>query len=285
MAVFDAGLAGRNPELKRYYPTSVLVTGFDIIFFWVARMMMMGIHFMDDVPFRTVFIHTRVLDEKGQKMSKTKGNVVDPLDLIDEYGADALRFTLALAAGQGRDMRIGAGPRRGQPQFRDQAVECRALLRDERMRDAGGFRSGLSHADGQPMDRRRDVLEVRHRYERSKQMLKRLCASTTLRAQPIISSGIVFCDWYLEFAKPIFNGTDEAAKAETRATALPGCAIKFSSCCIPSCPSSPKNSGRAPRSTTLRVSPSHRGRLARTAVAECRRARSTERLHATRCNG
>src|SRR5262249_6044658 len=78
-----------------------------IIFFWVARMMMMGLHFMDDVPFHRVFIHTRVLDEKGAKMSKTKGNVVDPLELVDAYGADALRFTLALAAGTGRDMRIG----------------------------------------------------------------------------------------------------------------------------------------------------------------------------------
>ena len=101
------GWPDETPELKRYYPTSVLVTGFDIIFFWVARMMMMGIHFMGDVPFRDVFIHTRVLDEKGQKMSKTKGNVVDPLDIIDEYGADALRFALAIAAGQGRDIRLG----------------------------------------------------------------------------------------------------------------------------------------------------------------------------------
>src|SRR6185312_14078048 len=101
------GWPDKTPELKRFYPTSVLVTGFDIIFFWVARMMMMSLWFMEDVPFHTVFIHTRVLDEKGVKMSKTKGNVVDPLDLIDEYGADALRFTLALAAGQGRDMRIG----------------------------------------------------------------------------------------------------------------------------------------------------------------------------------
>src|SRR5258708_785673 len=91
----------------RFYPTSVLSTAFDIIFFWVARMMMMGLHFMGDVPFQTVFIHTRVLDEKGTKMSKTKGNVVDPLDLIDAFGADALRFTLALAAGQVRDMRVG----------------------------------------------------------------------------------------------------------------------------------------------------------------------------------
>ncbi|MCP5410954.1 MAG: class I tRNA ligase family protein [Alphaproteobacteria bacterium] len=94
-------------EMKRFYPTSVLVTGFDIIFFWVARMMMMGLWFLDDVPFRDVVIHNRVLDEQGAKMSKTKGNVVDPLTLVDEFGADALRFTLALAAGQNRDMRIG----------------------------------------------------------------------------------------------------------------------------------------------------------------------------------
>src|ERR1700761_4158254 len=101
------GWPDKTPELQRFYPTAVLVTGFDIIFFWVARMMMMGIHFMGEVPFHRVFIHTRVLDEKGVKMSKTKGNVVDPIDLVDAYGADALRFTLALAAGTGRDMRIG----------------------------------------------------------------------------------------------------------------------------------------------------------------------------------
>ncbi|HEY1877109.1 MAG TPA: valine--tRNA ligase, partial [Rhizomicrobium sp.] len=101
------GWPERTTELARYYPTSVLVTGFDIIFFWVARMMMMGIHFLGEVPFRTVLIHNRVLDEQGAKMSKTKGNVVDPITLIDEFGADALRFTLALAAGQSRDMRIG----------------------------------------------------------------------------------------------------------------------------------------------------------------------------------
>src|SRR5581483_7441586 len=101
------GWPEKTPELQRFYPTSVLVTGFDIIFFWVARMMMMGIHFLGDVPFKTVFIHNRVLDEQGAKMSKTKGNVVDPLTLIDEFGTDALRFTLAQAAGQSRDMRIG----------------------------------------------------------------------------------------------------------------------------------------------------------------------------------
>src|SRR5258708_15940895 len=95
-----------SPEVKRYYPTTALVTGFDIIFFWVARMMMMGLHFMAEVPFRTVYIHPLVRDERGAKMSKSKGNVIDPLALIDEYGADALRFTLAAMAAQGRDIKL-----------------------------------------------------------------------------------------------------------------------------------------------------------------------------------
>ena len=100
------GWPEKTPELARYYPTDVLVTGFDIIFFWVARMMMMGLHFMDDVPFRTVYVHALVRDEKGQKMSKSKGNVIDPLELIDDYGADALRFTLTALAVQGRDVKL-----------------------------------------------------------------------------------------------------------------------------------------------------------------------------------
>ena len=100
------GWPDKTPELKRYYPTSVLVTGFDIIFFWVARMMMMGLHFMKEVPFQDVYIHALVRDEKGQKMSKSKGNVMDPLVLIDEFGADALRFTLAAMAAQGRDIKL-----------------------------------------------------------------------------------------------------------------------------------------------------------------------------------
>ncbi|EKN01031.1 valine--tRNA ligase [Acidocella sp. MX-AZ02] len=102
------GWPEQTPELAKYYPTDTLVTGFDIIFFWVARMMMMGLHFMGDVPFRTIYIHGLVRDEKGQKMSKSKGNVLDPLTLIDEYGADALRYSVAAAAGQGRDVKLGA---------------------------------------------------------------------------------------------------------------------------------------------------------------------------------
>ncbi len=93
-------------ELARYYPTNVLVTGFDIIFFWVARMMMMGLHFMQDVPFRTVYIHALVRDAQGQKMSKSRGNIIDPLELIDGYGCDALRFTLAALAAPGRDIKL-----------------------------------------------------------------------------------------------------------------------------------------------------------------------------------
>src|SRR6476659_7100886 len=100
------GWPDETKEVKRYYPTDVLVTGFDIIFFWVARMMMMGLHVMDEVPFRDVYIHALVRDEKGQKMSKSKGNVIDPLELIDAYGADALRFTLSAMAAQGRDIKL-----------------------------------------------------------------------------------------------------------------------------------------------------------------------------------
>ena len=101
------GWPEKTPELARYYPGDVLVTGFDIIFFWVARMMMMGLHFMGDVPFRTVYIHGLVRDERGQKMSKSKGNAMDPLELIDRYGADALRFTICALTGPGRDVKLG----------------------------------------------------------------------------------------------------------------------------------------------------------------------------------
>ena len=147
------GWPDKTPELARYYPTDVLVTGFDIIFFWVARMMMMGLHFMEEVPFRDVYIHALVRDEKGQKMSKSKGNVIDPLELIDEYGADALRFTLAAMAAQGRDIKLSHRPRRGLSQFRDQAVERGALRRDERLPLARRFRSGLGETDRQSLDR------------------------------------------------------------------------------------------------------------------------------------
>ncbi len=220
------GWPDATKELKRFYPTSVLVTGFDIIFFWVARMMMMGLHFMDDVPFRTVFIHTRVLDEKGVKMSKTKGNVVDPLELIDAYGADALRFTLALAAGQGRDMRIGPSRVETNRNFATKlwnaarfcemnGCETRAdfdpatvsqtvnkwIVRE--VADAAGFVRMYLTSDPQ---RDANVSVPMYRFDMAAGTIYRLVWDK-------------YCDWYLEFIKPLLNGTDEGAKAEARMTA------------------------------------------------------------------
>ena len=209
------GWPDKTPELARYYPTSVLVTGFDIIFFWVARMMMMGLHFMDEVPFHTVFIHTRVLDEKGQKMSKTKGNVVDPLTLIDEYGADALRFTLALAAGQGRDMRIGASRVETNRNFATKLWNAARFCEMNECVTVAGF------------DPSKVALSVNKWIVQEIDYTARQVAnllSPELRFNDAANEVYHFvwdrfCDWYLEFAKPIFNGSDEAAKAETRATA------------------------------------------------------------------
>ena len=100
------GWPDKTADLDTFFPTATLVTAFDIIFFWVARMMMMSLEFMGEVPFKDVYIHALVLDEKGQKMSKSKGNAMDPLELVDEYGADALRFTMGRMAGQGRNIRL-----------------------------------------------------------------------------------------------------------------------------------------------------------------------------------
>jgi valyl-tRNA synthetase len=208
------GWPDEAPELKRFYPTSVLVTGFDIIFFWVARMMMMGLHFMDDVPFHTVFIHTRVLDEKGVKMSKTKGNVVDPLDLIDEYGADALRFTLALSAGQGRDMRIGPSRVETNRNF------ATKLWNASRFCEMNGCET---RADFDPA-------KVSHTVnqwivaEAARAAADVTAALESLRFNEAAGAAYhfvwdVFCDWYLEFIKPLLGGTDEGAKAEARMTA------------------------------------------------------------------
>ena len=125
------GWPEETPELKRYYPTDVLVTGFDIIFFWVARMMMAGLQFMDQTPFHTVYIHALVRDEKGAKMSKSKGNVIDPLDVVEKFGADALRFTLSAMAAQGRDIKLSMQRVEGYRNFATKDLERGALCRDE----------------------------------------------------------------------------------------------------------------------------------------------------------
>jgi valyl-tRNA synthetase len=208
------GWPDKTPELARYYPTDVVVTGFDIIFFWVARMMMMGLHFMDDVPFRTVFIHTRVLDEKGQKMSKTKGNVVDPLTLVDAYGADALRFTLALAASHGRDMRIGPSRVEANRNFSTKLWNAARFCEMNGCAVADGY----NPAQVALTVNRWIVAETRDAVAAVTESLQALRFNGAANAayQFVWS---VFCDWYLELIKPILNGADKAAKAEARSTA------------------------------------------------------------------
>ena len=209
-------------DVKRYYPTDVLVTGFDIIFFWVARMMMMGIHFMQKerpaaplekvVPFPTVYIHALVRDEKGAKMSKSKGNVIDPLHLIDDYGADALRFTLAAMAAQGRDIKLA--PQRVEG-YRNFATKLWNACRFAEM-NACVLPSGFDPTQ-------------------AKETLNRWIAHETARATREVTEAIeayrfndaagsiyrfvwnVYCDWYLELAKPVLMGEDGSAKSETRA--------------------------------------------------------------------
>ncbi|MEQ8328361.1 MAG: valine--tRNA ligase [Parvibaculum sp.] len=208
------GWPDETPELKRYYKTDVLVTAFDIIFFWVARMMMMGMHFMKEVPFHTVYIHAIVRDEKGQKMSKTKGNVVDPLQLIDEYGADALRFTLAAMAAQGRDIKLATSRVEGYRNFGTKLWNAARFCEMNECVRVEGF----------------DPAQV-------KETVNKWIVGEAARSAAEITTAIeayrfndaagaayrfvwnVFCDWYLEFIKPLLMGDDEAAKAETRATA------------------------------------------------------------------
>ena len=200
-------------ELERYYPTDVLVTAFDIIFFWVARMMMMGTHFMGKVPFKTVLIHNRVLDEQGAKMSKTKGNVVDPITLIDEFGADALRFTLALAAGQNRDMRVG--PTRVETN-RNFATK---LWNTSRFCEMNGC---ITVQGFDPMT----VTETVNKWivAETAQAVSDITASIqALRFNEAAGAAYhfvydIFCDWYVEITKPIFQSGSAQVQAETRAT-------------------------------------------------------------------
>lgn len=207
------GWPDETPEVARYYPTNTLVTGFDIIFFWVARMMMTGIHFMDEVPFSDVYIHALVRDEKGQKMSKSKGNVIDPLDLVDQYGADALRFTLTAMAAQGRDIKLSTQRVEG---YRNFATKIWNAARFAEMNEA------MLRPDYDPMQ--------------VNQTINRWIVGEAQRAVAEVTAHIeaykfneaagtayefvwgIYCDWYLELIKPVLNGDDQKAIAETRAT-------------------------------------------------------------------
>jgi valyl-tRNA synthetase len=208
------GWPDETKELKRYYPTDVLVTGFDIIFFWVARMMMMGSKFMGDVPFRTVYIHALVRDERGQKMSKSKGNIIDPLDLIGRYGADALRFTLTALAAQGRDIKLAESRVEGNRNF---ATKLWNAARYAEMNQCV-LVQGFDPAKNRLTVNRWIAGALADTASRVVQALDEFKFNEAAAALYQFTWG-TFCDWYVEFTKPILTGTDEAATAETRATA------------------------------------------------------------------
>ena len=209
------GWPEKTPELDRYYPTDVLVTGFDIIFFWVARMMMLGLKFMDDVPFRDVYIHGLVRDERGQKMSKSKGNVIDPLDLIEKYGADALRFTILASTGPGRDIKFGESRVEG---YRNFATKLWNAARFTEMNgcelDPDFEPSACTNIVNRWIVSKLSQASVRTR-EAFEQYRFNEAASTLYQF-----TWNEFCDWYLELAKPMLQGDDdEAIRAETQKTA------------------------------------------------------------------
>jgi valyl-tRNA synthetase len=205
------GWPEKTSDLERFYPTSDLVTAADIIFFWVARMMMMGLHFTGEAPFKRVIINGLVRDEKGQKMSKSKGNVIDPLEIVDEVGADALRFTMAILSGT-RDIKLSKLRIEG---YRNFGTKLWNAARFSQMNDCArvaGFDPAAVTSTlnlwirGELTKTERQVSAALEagRFDEAAQALYRFVWN-------------VFCDWYLELAKPVFQGADEAAKAETRA--------------------------------------------------------------------
>ncbi len=208
------GWPEQTKELARYYPGDVLVTGFDIIFFWVARMMMQGIHFMDDVPFHTVYIHGLVRDERGQKMSKSKGNIIDPLELIEKYGADALRFAICALTGPGRDVKLGASRVEGYRRFVTKLWNAARFCEMNAVRPDPSFdpaRASLPltrwilDAINGAISEATAALEA-YRFDEYAAACYRFTWDT-------------FCDWFVEFAKPVLNEGDTPAAQEVRATA------------------------------------------------------------------
>ncbi len=208
------GWPDKTADLARYYPTDVLVTGFDIIFFWVARMLMMGLHFMGDVPFRTIAIHGLVRDERGQKMSKSKGNVIDPLTLIDEYGADALRFAVLQQTGPGRDIKLGPTLVASGRGFVTKLWNAARFCEMNGVAPVAGFDPA-------------SVTSPLCRWLLAETNTAIVSATAALEAYRFDDYAFAcyqftwgsFCDWFVELAKPVLNGSDEAAAAELRATA------------------------------------------------------------------
>ncbi|MCJ2141768.1 valine--tRNA ligase [Methylobacterium sp. E-066] len=209
------GWPDSTPEFARYYPTNALVTGKDILFFWVARMMMMGLHLTDQAPFETVYLHTLVRDASGAKMSKSKGNVVDPLELIDQVGADALRFTLCALAVQGRDIKLSA----------DRVQSYRNFA--TKLWNAARF-AELNGCQLDPAYDPRAITGAINRWaltEAARAVDEVTAALDAYRFNDAAGAAYrfvwnIFCDWYLELAKPVLQGegVDPAVRAETQAT-------------------------------------------------------------------
>jgi len=203
-----------TPELETFYPTSCLVTGFDILFFWVARMVMLGLKFMGGVPFHDVYLHALIRDLEGQKMSKVKGNIIDPLDLMDKYGTDALRFTLAALAGQGRDIRFG-----------EERVEAYRNFANKIWNAARFALTNLE--DYNPALATEAEPALPDRWIRSRlagtigKVRKALTAYRFNDAAGAVYQFVwhEFCDWYLECAKPtLYGGESPAARSRTQTT-------------------------------------------------------------------
>jgi valyl-tRNA synthetase len=211
------GWPRRTGDLESFYPTSVLVTGFDILFFWVARMIMMGLRFMGDVPFRDVYIHALVRDEQGQKMSKSKGNVIDPLDVMAEYGTDAFRFTLTAMAAMGRDIRLAQERIAGYQNFVNKLWNAARFVLMHEPRGAAAFA-------GQPPALDSPSLSFAERWIRSR------LAATIKEARAAVEAYRFndfantlyqftwheFCDWYIEMSKPALSGASAAEAARSR---------------------------------------------------------------------
>jgi valyl-tRNA synthetase len=209
------GWPQKTPEFQKYYPTDTLVTGFDIIFFWVARMMMMGLHFCGDVPFRTVYVHGLVRDERGQKMSKSKGNVIDPLSLIEAYGTDALRYSVAAAAGPGRDAKLGAKLVEGNRGF------ITKIWNAARFCEMNGCKPDVAfRPEGAKLPLSRWILDAANRA-----VVEAGAALDAFRPDDYAAvcyrfAWGDFCDWFLEFAKPGFASADAAEIRDVAAYVL-----------------------------------------------------------------
>ncbi|SMX32978.1 valine--tRNA ligase [Actibacterium lipolyticum] len=202
-------------ELKKYFPSDVLITGFDIIFFWVARMMMMQLAVVDHVPFHTVYVHALVRDEKGKKMSKSTGNVLDPLELIDDYGTDAVRFTLTAMAAMGRDLKLSTQRIAG---YRNFGTKLWNAARFAEMNEVfEGYAPDGTIPQPTKTVNKWIIGETAKIREATDEALSNYRFNDAANGLYAFVWGKV-CDWYVEFSKPLLLDGDDATKAETRAT-------------------------------------------------------------------